>query len=536
MPGSPTIVPRNMPGAGSFLAVNRVHSTLPKDGTVIGLGAPTLALDEKLGSQGVRFKTAELKLAWTRRFAHQYCDDVEDLAGEDHRGCAEDRIDPLGHRRRLAPSRSIRPCSTNVIGTKFKLVMGYRGSNEAMLAMERGEVEGHSTAWSAVKVAKPDWVRDKTVSIIVQFALKRQPRAARRPDRRRARPQRRRAPGARRHHECERGRHRLFFTGPGVPPDRLAVLRHAFDETVKDPEFLAEAQRIRLGVHPDDRRGAAKAGGAGQQPVARAPGEGPRGLSGERELRGVNREWFSRRYSHPLTHCSRPSSLRRLRLGIPRAELAGCWSRSCPGGARGTPSEDERCPMVTMVVLGSRLHQHPVEFGLELLVERRGRFVQQQPVGLLEQRTGDRQALLLAAGEALRPNFLAVELVRQRADPGIGERPADVLVLVSIRFARIRNGGTQCSNRDVGLLRHHHHLGAIGNMDAAFAERPDAGDRTEQRRFFLSPKVRPAARSRRPRRKGRAASTMRRPSGSAMPTPSRATRVLPPELACVPDR
>src|SRR5580704_10695660 len=60
IPGAPNIVPRNVPGAGSFLAVNRVFSTLPKDGTVIGLGAPTLALDERLGSQGVRFKTADL--------------------------------------------------------------------------------------------------------------------------------------------------------------------------------------------------------------------------------------------------------------------------------------------------------------------------------------------------------------------------------------------------------------------------------------------------------------------------------------------
>jgi tripartite-type tricarboxylate transporter receptor subunit TctC len=137
----------------------------------------------------------------------------------------------------------------NVIGTKFKLVMGYRGSNEAMLAMERGEVEGHSTAWSAVKVAKPDWVRDKTVSIIVQFALKRHPELpdiptavelARNDDERQVLSAIMNA--------SEVGT--AFFTGPGVPPDRLAALRHAFDETMKDPEFLAEAQRFRLGVTP----------------------------------------------------------------------------------------------------------------------------------------------------------------------------------------------------------------------------------------------------------------------------------------------
>src|SRR5207302_2948791 len=61
----------------------------------------------------------------------------------------------------------------NVLGTKFKLVMGYRGSNEAMLAVERGEVEGHSTSWTAVKVAHPDWIREKSVTVLVQFALKR---------------------------------------------------------------------------------------------------------------------------------------------------------------------------------------------------------------------------------------------------------------------------------------------------------------------------------------------------------------------------
>ncbi len=248
IPGSPTIVPRNMPGAGSFLAVNRVHSTLPRDGTVIGLGAPTLALDEKLGSQGVRFKTAELN--WLGRVDSLInivmmwkTSPVKTIADAQQ---IELTLSGTG----AGSTVSIYPTVlNNVIGTKFKLVMGYRGSNEAMLAMERGEVEGHSTAWSAVKVAKPDWVRDKTVSIIVQFALKRHPELpdvptavelARNDDERQVL--------AAIMNASEVGT--AFFTGPGVPPDRLAALRHAFDETMKDPEFLAEAQRIRLGVTP----------------------------------------------------------------------------------------------------------------------------------------------------------------------------------------------------------------------------------------------------------------------------------------------
>ena len=248
IPGAPTIVPRNSPGAGSFLAVNRVHSTLPRDGTVIGLGAPTLALDEKLGSQGVRFKTAELN--WLGRVDSLInivmmwkTSPVKTIADAQK---IESTLSGTG----AGSTVSIYPTVlNNVIGTKFKLVMGYRGSNEAMLAMERGEVEGHSTAWSAVKVAKPDWVRDKTVSIIVQFALKRHPELpdiptavelARNDDERQVLSAIMNA--------SEVGT--AFFTGPGVPPDRLAALRHAFDETMKDPEFLAEAQRFRLGVTP----------------------------------------------------------------------------------------------------------------------------------------------------------------------------------------------------------------------------------------------------------------------------------------------
>jgi tripartite-type tricarboxylate transporter receptor subunit TctC len=248
IPGAPTIVPRNVPGAGSFLAVNRVFSTLPKDGTVIGLGAPTLALDEKLGSQGVRFKTAELN--WLGRVDSLInivmmwkTSPVKTIADAQK---IESTLSGTG----AGSTVSIYPTVlNNVIGTRFKLVMGYRGSNEAMLAMERGEVEGHSTAWSAVKVAKPDWLRDKTVTIIVQFALKRHPELpdvptavelARNDDERQVL-------GAIMN-ASEVGT--AFFTSPGVPPDRLAALRRAFDETMKDPEFLAEAEKIRLGVSP----------------------------------------------------------------------------------------------------------------------------------------------------------------------------------------------------------------------------------------------------------------------------------------------
>jgi tripartite-type tricarboxylate transporter receptor subunit TctC len=248
IPGVPTIVPRNTPGAGSFLAVNRVYANLPKDGSVIALGAPTLALDERLGSQGVRFKTAELNFigrvdSLVNIVMMWKTSKVKSIADAQR---MESTLSGTG----AGSTVSIYPTVlNNVIGTKFKLVMGYRGSNEAMLAMERGEVEGHSTAWSAVKVAKPDWLRDKTVTLIVQFALQRHPELPDIPTAvELARNDEERAVLSAVMNASEVGT--AFFTTPGVPPERLAVLRRAFDETIRDPEFLAEAERLRLGVTP----------------------------------------------------------------------------------------------------------------------------------------------------------------------------------------------------------------------------------------------------------------------------------------------
>jgi tripartite-type tricarboxylate transporter receptor subunit TctC len=248
IPGAPTIVARNAPGAGSFLAVNRVYANSPKDGTVIGLGAPTMALDERLGSQGVRFKTAELN--WIGRV-----DSLINIVMMWNTSPVKTIADAQKIAATLSGTGagstvSIYPTVlNNVIGTKFKLVMGYRGSNEGMLAMERGEVEGHSTAWPALKVAHPDWVRDKTVNIIVQFALKRHPELADVPTAvELARNDDERQVLSAIMSASEVGT--SIFTTPGVPPDRLTALRRAFDDTMKDPEFLADAEKERLGVTP----------------------------------------------------------------------------------------------------------------------------------------------------------------------------------------------------------------------------------------------------------------------------------------------
>jgi tripartite-type tricarboxylate transporter receptor subunit TctC len=248
IPGKPNIVAKNMPGAGSFLALGHIYNIAPKDGSVIGIGAPTSPLDEKLGTQGVRFKTAEFN--WIGRIDSLInivfmwkTSPVKTVADAQ-------RIESTLSGTGAGSTVSIYPTvMNNVLGTKFKLIMGYKGSSEAQLAVERGEVEGHSTSWTAVKVGHPDWYPSKTISILVQFALKKHPEL---PD----------VPTvvelARNDEERQILRAVMnateigtaFFTTPGVPADRVTALRRAFDATMKDPDFLADAQRTKLTVGP----------------------------------------------------------------------------------------------------------------------------------------------------------------------------------------------------------------------------------------------------------------------------------------------
>jgi tripartite-type tricarboxylate transporter receptor subunit TctC len=248
IPGHPSIVPKNMPGGGSFLALAYLYNVAPKDGTEIGIGAPTAPLDEKLGSTGVRFKTAEFN--WIGRI-----DSLVNIVFLWHTSPVKTFADAQRIEAKLSATGagstvSIYPTVTNnVLGTKFKLIMGYKGSNEAQLAVERGEAEGHSTAWTAVKVAHPDWLPDHNINIILQYALKPHPELPDVPvvvDL--ARNDQERAVLRAVMNATEVGT--SFMTTPGVPADRVAVLRRAFEETMKDPDFLAEAAQLKLTVNP----------------------------------------------------------------------------------------------------------------------------------------------------------------------------------------------------------------------------------------------------------------------------------------------
>jgi tripartite-type tricarboxylate transporter receptor subunit TctC len=248
IPGNPLVVARNMPGAGSFQAAAHLYSVASQDGTVLSIAAPTLSLEQKMGAQGVRFDTTQFN--WIGRInplvnmifvrSDAPVMKVEDVL------VRETVLAGTG----AGSTVSIFPNAMNrLLGYKFKLVMGYKGTNDAMLAVERNEVEGHNTAWEALKVAHPGWLAEKKIRMLVQFALNRHPDL---PDVRTvlelARNEDEKQILAALVTATEVGT--SFFTTPKTPPERVEALRRAFDATMADTEFRAELAKMRLGLAP----------------------------------------------------------------------------------------------------------------------------------------------------------------------------------------------------------------------------------------------------------------------------------------------
>jgi tripartite-type tricarboxylate transporter receptor subunit TctC len=249
IPGNPTIVPRNMPGGVGIQAMNFMASVAPKDGTAIHAIMQNMSTHQALGGAGVDFDTR--KFFWIGNTT-----DTPNVINSWHTTGIRTIQDVMTRELVVgAPGQATNsvyyPRTLNeLVGTKFKIVSGYPGGNQVNLAMERGEVGGRgSNSWASWKATKPDWLREKKIFILVQVALKRNPELADVPtmielaksDEDKA---------VMTFLSADVPISRAYVTTPGVPAERVQALRRAFDATMKDPEFRAEAAKLNMDMSP----------------------------------------------------------------------------------------------------------------------------------------------------------------------------------------------------------------------------------------------------------------------------------------------
>ena len=248
IPGQPTVIVQNQPAAGGVVMTNQLYTQGPKDGTVIGVpinGIPTAPLLQ----QGAQFDATKLNwLGSTNR--EPYVAFVWHTAPV--QSLAELRAKDLVVGA-TAPGTTMAdfPLVVNdVLGLKFKVVRGYEGTPQINHAIERGEIQGQGgIGWAAVKAQVPQWIAEKKIKVIAQYGLKRHADladvpamlelAANEPDRQAL---------AMLFARAEYGR--PYFLPPDVPAERVTALRRAFDATMKDPAFVADAARLQLDIDP----------------------------------------------------------------------------------------------------------------------------------------------------------------------------------------------------------------------------------------------------------------------------------------------
>jgi tripartite-type tricarboxylate transporter receptor subunit TctC len=248
IPGNPTIIVRNMPGGGSLVAANHLFNVAPQDGTVLALFSATIPLEAAMGAPNVKFDPS--KFNWIGRVApNVHITFVKNSSPVKTIQDSFDREVVLSATGRSATVTIYPAVLARVIGAKFKLVLGYAGSNNAMLAMERGEVDGHSTSIETVRGIHPDWISQSKITVLVQHALKRHPELQDVPmSWELGRTEEQRDILRIVAHATEVGK--MIVAPPNIPAVRVDVLRRAFDATVKDPAFVADLKAARIELGP----------------------------------------------------------------------------------------------------------------------------------------------------------------------------------------------------------------------------------------------------------------------------------------------
>src|SRR2546421_3186834 len=249
LPGNPVVVPKNMEGAGSLRLANWLYKAAPRDGSVFGTIGRGIAFDPLLGTEGTQFKATEFGWLGSAN------DEVSVCASWGKTGINrfEDfyaRAIFVGGTGAGADTDLFPKAMNSILGTKMKLVTGYPGGNDITLAMQRGEVEARcGWSWSSIKSNHPQWVKDGTIKLLVQLSLDKHADLPQVPlimDMVKTPEQR----SVLRLVFARQALGRPFLAPPGLPAERLAALRRAFMDTMRDKAFLAEAEKIQLEITP----------------------------------------------------------------------------------------------------------------------------------------------------------------------------------------------------------------------------------------------------------------------------------------------
>jgi tripartite-type tricarboxylate transporter receptor subunit TctC len=252
IPGNPTIVASNMPGAGARKLASYMFSVAPKDGTEIGAVSPNAIVGPLIDSSlrnrydprkfqyiGTADTGVRVCITWGSSQAKTFAD-------------AQRRKTVVGATSLRGAPRDFAVFLNAVAGAKFEIISGYKGTDEILLAMEKGEVEGIcGFEWVSLISQKPDWVRDKKINILVQMALDESEEISRLG-----------VPTVWKYIKGEEDRRlfgflvseqqfqRPYLLPPGTPKDRVDILRAAFDAMVKDSAFLAVAKKLGVSLTP----------------------------------------------------------------------------------------------------------------------------------------------------------------------------------------------------------------------------------------------------------------------------------------------
>jgi tripartite-type tricarboxylate transporter receptor subunit TctC len=249
IPGTPNVVPINMPGGGGMKLSLFLRDVAPRDGTAFGIVDRGLLVSSFVNPQGASLDFSQLNWIGSITRENLLCVSWHTSAVK----TAEDLLTKTfvaGGISRTDISYTSVSLLNNLFGARIDFVPGYPGSNDLVLALERGEVQGRC-AWSqsSLLATRPNWLSEKRINILLQYGMKRDPALANEPTALEiARNEEQRA--VIRFLFSPEEVARPFVAPPGLPTDRLGILRSAFDATMKDNEFLQEAQKARLDVNP----------------------------------------------------------------------------------------------------------------------------------------------------------------------------------------------------------------------------------------------------------------------------------------------